>query len=77
MKIKMKTLQAGPDAVREVGHIYDVPTAEAKALIAGGYAEEVTRQIPVERATRVSTSRRGKLVEEPDASGDEGEEKTE
>jgi hypothetical protein len=71
MKIKMRTLQAGPDIVREPGHIYEVPTAEAKALIAGGYAEEVTRQIPVERATRVTTTRRGRLVEDASIGGEE------
>jgi hypothetical protein len=41
MKIKMKTLQAGPDGVRLPDHIYPVPDAEARVLITGGYAVEV------------------------------------
>lgn len=41
MKIKMFALQAGPDGVREIGKVYDVPEKEAKELIAGGYAELV------------------------------------
>lgn len=41
MKIKMKTLQAGPNGVRQPGKVYDVPAAEADALISGGFAEKV------------------------------------
>jgi len=41
MKIKMKTLAAGPDGVWPPGSIRDVPEAEAKALIKGRYAEPV------------------------------------
>jgi hypothetical protein len=63
MKIKMRTLQAGPDVVREVGHIYDVPQAEAKVLIDGGYAVEVKRDMPVERAVRVPSGRRGRIAD--------------
>ncbi len=76
MKIKMLTLQAGPDVVREVGHIYDVPQAEAKALIDGKYAVEVKRDVPVERAVRVATGRRGRLAsQEPETTEqDAGEE---
>ncbi len=67
MKIKMLTLQAGPDVVREVGHIYDVPQAEAKVLIDGKYAVEVKRDIPIERAVRVATGRRGRVTaQEPE-----------
>lgn len=38
MRIQMLTLYAGPEGVREIGKTYDVPAAEAKELIAGGYA---------------------------------------
>ena len=62
MKIKMLTLQAGPTVVREVGHVYDVPQAEAKVLIDGGYAVEVKREMLVERAVRVSSGRRGRVT---------------
>jgi hypothetical protein len=72
----MKTLQAGPDVVREVGHVYDVPQAEAKQLIDGGYAVEVKRDLPIERAVRVTTGRRGRVPsQEPEAAEeDAGEE---
>lgn len=73
MKIKMKTLQAGPDVVREVGHIYDVPQAEAKVLIDGGYAVEVKRDVPVERAVRVATGRRGRVTGQEPAKQDAGD----
>lgn len=41
MKVKMRTLDAGPDGVKHPGKTYDVSEAEGKALIAGGYAVEV------------------------------------
>lgn len=50
MKIKMKTLMAGPGGTRLPDHVYDISSAEAKALIDGGYAVEVRestkKQIP-------------------------------
>lgn len=81
MKVKMLTLQAGPQGVREVGHVYDVPDKEARMLIDGGYAVEAKREMPVERAVRVATNRRGRVANpESDASenskdGEEEEEK--
>lgn len=38
MKVKMKTLDAGPKGVRPVGAIVEVDEAEGNALIAGGFA---------------------------------------
>lgn len=73
MKIKMKTLQAGPDVVREVGQIYDIPQAEAKQLIDGGYAVEVKRDTPIERAVRVATGRRGRVNGQEPAEQDAGD----
>lgn len=71
MKIKMLTLQAGPQGVREAGQIYTVPDKEAKQLVDGGYAVEVKRAEEPERAVRVTTSRRGRLTEEPSKSEEE------
>lgn len=65
MKIKMLTLQAGPQGVREVGHVYAVPDKEARQLIEGGYAVEVKRDEEPERAVRVAASRRGQLTTKP------------
>jgi hypothetical protein len=38
MRIQMVTLMAGPDGVLEPGQIADLPSAQAKALIDGGFA---------------------------------------
>ena len=73
MKVKMLTLQAGPQGVREVGQIYTVPDKEAKELIEGGYAVEVKRAEEPERAVRVSTSRRGRLTADESKSEEESE----
>ena len=42
MKIKMKSLYAGPNGVMESGREYDVPPAVANELIAGRYAVAVS-----------------------------------
>jgi hypothetical protein len=43
--IKMKTTSCGPDSpTRHADKIYDVETKEAKALIAGGFAEAVGKE---------------------------------
>ncbi len=39
MKLKLKTLMAGPEGVRRVGEIIDVEPKAAKQFIDGGYAE--------------------------------------
>jgi hypothetical protein len=74
MKIKMLTLDAGPDGVREPGKIYEVPNAEAKQLIAGGYAVDATHlDVPKRRgAPEQAVSRRGKVATETD-DGDQEE----
>lgn len=41
MKIKYKTRAAGPDGIRIPGDIADLPEAQAKRLVAGGYAQTV------------------------------------
>lgn len=54
MKVRMKTLSAGPSGVRTPGQVVDVDSAGARALVAGGYAEYVELQHeaePVETAT--------------------------
>jgi hypothetical protein len=74
MKVTMLTLQAGPDGVRKPGESYDVPSAEAEALIAGGYAkktepvtEPVTKLEPVvEGKPRTATRGRGRTGTQPE-----------
>ena len=43
MKIKMKTLAAGPKGVYAAGEIVSVNNKEAKELVDGGYAEHVDK----------------------------------
>jgi hypothetical protein len=41
MKVKMITLDAGPEGVKQPGQIYNVDDKEGKDLLDGGYAEKV------------------------------------
>lgn len=41
MKIKMITLAAGPEGIKQPGGIYDVDPKEGKTLVDGGYAKAV------------------------------------
>lgn len=41
MRIKMKSIMAGPRGVFDAGSIVDLPKSEATALISGGYATVV------------------------------------
>lgn len=43
MKIRMKTLAAGPDGILSPGQEVDLPADKARALIEGGYAEAVSK----------------------------------
>ena len=43
MKIRLITLMAGPEGVFPPGSVIEVSPEEARALIAGGYAEPVPR----------------------------------
>lgn len=43
-KVKMKTLDAGPNGVRIPGQVVDVDAKEAQALVDGGYAEYVEKK---------------------------------
>lgn len=46
MKVKMKTVYAGPGGNCPVGGEIDVDAEEGKALIAGGYATKVVDEQP-------------------------------
>ncbi len=48
MKVKLKTLMAGPEGVFQPGSVIDLAMDEADSLVAAGYAELVDR--PVETA---------------------------
>ena len=76
MKVKMLTLDAGPQGVRQPGKVYEVPTAEGKTLIAGGYAVDATnlKESMRRNAPEQAIARRGKPATEtkdPDGGDDE------
>lgn len=68
MKIKLRTLLAGPRGCVHPGTVIDWPEVEAQALIQGGYAEAVEPAMvgaaPVETATaeppEAAVTRRGR-----------------
>lgn len=41
MRVKMISISASPDGVRQPGDVVEVDAKEGKALIEGGYAERV------------------------------------
>lgn len=41
MKVRMRTTSAGPTGTLRAGQIYNLPDAEAKQLLEGGYADPV------------------------------------
>ena len=43
MKVRLKTVMAGPDGVFHAGSVIDPPADVAEALIAAGYAESLER----------------------------------
>ena len=49
MKVRLKTLMAGPEGVFQPGSVVDLESDHAEALISGGYAERMER--PVETAS--------------------------
>lgn len=67
MRVKMKTLSAGPEGVVPPGGIANVSPIEAKDLVSGGYAEYVDQpgkpetaviDAPVETAARKAPRKR-------------------
>jgi len=63
----MLSLAAGPAGVRLPGQVYDVPDAEARALLAAHAAEAAQENplpLPARPAPQRATSRRGKVADE-------------
>jgi len=48
MKVKLKTLMAGPEGVFAPGSVVELDVDQAKALVSGGYAEFL--ELPIETA---------------------------
>lgn len=67
MRIILHTIQAGPKGVRHPG-VYDLPEAEARALIESHHASEAPAATTVEAATVAApetatlTSPRGRVI---------------
>ncbi len=64
MRVRMKTLYAGPAGVIHQGKEGDIPEAEAQALIAGGYADAVgmPEKVPVYEAAEIPAYDRAVVV---------------
>jgi hypothetical protein len=45
MRVRLKTLMAGPEGVFPIGSVIDAGDEEAAALIAGGFAERYDRPV--------------------------------
>lgn len=54
MKVKLKSIVAGPDIRGGVGEVIEVEPAMGKALIAGGYAEDVEVAAPAPEAPPIA-----------------------
>lgn len=50
MKVKMRTIMAGPGVAAQPGEVIEVSSEVGASLVQGGYAEPVKEQ-PVETAT--------------------------
>lgn len=72
MKIKMKSLMAGPDGTRYPDKVYQVSTQEGKDLIAGGYAEEVKGDANA-AAPRAAARPQGRTATKPEAKPADGD----
>ena len=53
MKVRLKTLMAGPEGVFLPGSVIEASHEEANALIAGGFAEQVEQSCKPEAAEPV------------------------
>jgi hypothetical protein len=53
MKVRMKTLMAGPEGTFAAGQVADLPEAQAQALIEGGYAVAVEAPAQADQAAPV------------------------
>jgi len=64
MRVRMKTLYAGPSGVIHQGREGDIPEAEAQALIAGGYADAVgmPEKVPAYEAAEIPDYDRAVVV---------------
>jgi hypothetical protein len=63
MKVRLKTLMAGPEGVFPPGSVIDLDASEADALIAAGYAERLER--PAETAAIEPGTRAVKSIPRP------------
>lgn len=72
MRVKFKSIVAGPEWSAQPGQIVDVTPKEARDFVAGGYAELVDppadERAVLDHATETATSRR-KRKPEPVAGG--------
>jgi hypothetical protein len=46
MRIKLRTIMAGPAGVGQAGAVVEMPDAQARAMVAAGYADAVDAPAP-------------------------------
>jgi hypothetical protein len=56
MKIRLKTLMAGPGGVVRPGEVVDLPGDQARELIAGGFAELAEKPKPEPPPIKTATA---------------------
>lgn len=72
--IRMKTLYAGPSGVFSAGQVADLPRAEEKALIDGGYAEPIAADAPPTKGKRKPETAANPGAQQNETAADPGSE---
>lgn len=69
MRVKLRTIMAGPNGVSQPGDIVDLPKEDAQRLIDGGQADAVSGVAVTERAVDVPSEERETADSPPHRSG--------
>ena len=56
MQVRLKTIMAGPAGTGQPGDVVDLPTAQAYALIEGGYAAQLGAETPTPAGPETATA---------------------
>lgn len=62
MRVKMRSLCAGPSGVLRSGEVHDLPEAQAREFIAGGFAEPVDAPPAPQKETAAGRGAREKAA---------------
>lgn len=70
MKVKLKTIMAGPEGTAQPGQVVDVPEGEARYLVETNQAEAVDPMKPVRKGTAIETAEKIPDGEKADGEAD-------